>query len=78
MLGAVKNEFGKFGDVLDKVHKKLEEASHVVEQAQTRSRAVGRKLRDVQETTPADAQLLLEPAAGEDTNSVDETTENGA
>ena len=78
VLGAVKNEFGKFGDVLDKVHKKLEEASHVVEQAQTRSRAVGRKLRDVQETTPADAQLLLEPAAGEDTNSVDETTENGA
>ena len=59
VLGAVKTEFGKFGDVLDKVHKKLGEAQSVVEQAGTRRRAVDRKLRSVEALPEAAAQAML-------------------
>jgi len=59
VLGAVKTEFGKFGDVLDKVHKKLGEAQNVVEQAGTRRRAVDRKLRDVEALPEAASQTVL-------------------
>ena len=48
VLGNVKHEFGKFGDVLDKVQKKLGEAQGVVEAAGVRRRAVDRQLRDVE------------------------------
>ncbi len=51
VLGAVKTEFSKFGGVLEKVEKKLQEASNVVSDAQKRSRAVDRKLRGVEATT---------------------------
>lgn len=49
LLGAVKSEFGKFGEVLEKTQKKLQEASNVIEQAGVRSRAIERKLKDVQD-----------------------------
>ena len=49
VLGAVKAEFAKFGGVLEKVQKKLQEASNTVEQAATRSRVLQRKLKKVQE-----------------------------
>jgi DNA recombination protein RmuC len=65
VLGAVKTEFGKFGDVLDKVHKKLGEAQNVVEQAGTRRRAVDRKLRGVEALPDAAAGALL-AITGED------------
>ncbi|HTO37039.1 MAG TPA: DNA recombination protein RmuC [Brumimicrobium sp.] len=48
VLGAVKTEFGRFGDILDKTKKKLQEASNVIDQAGVRSRAIERKLKDVQ------------------------------
>lgn len=65
VLGAVKAEFGKFGGVLDKVSKKLDEASNVVRDAGTRRRAVDRSLRDVEAISPqAAATLLAEVAAG--------------
>lgn len=48
LLGAVKTEFGKFGDILDKTHKKLKEASNTVETAARKSRTIERKLKDVQ------------------------------
>lgn len=48
LLGAVKTEFGKFGGILDKTRKKLQEASNVIDQAGVRTRAIERKLRDVQ------------------------------
>ena len=41
-LGAVKTEFGKFGDVLDAVQKKLQEASNKIEQTGVRARAIQR------------------------------------
>jgi DNA recombination protein RmuC len=49
LLGAVKTEFGNFGDVLDKTKKKLEEASNSIDTASRRSRSIERRLRTVQE-----------------------------
>jgi DNA recombination protein RmuC len=59
VLSAVKTEFEKFGGILDKVHKKLEEAQKVVEDAGVRRRAVDRKLRDVEILPEAEASVLL-------------------
>jgi DNA recombination protein RmuC len=59
LLGAVKTEFGKFGDILDKTQKKLQEASNTIESAATRSRAIERKLRTVEELPAEDANKLL-------------------
>ncbi|MGB5745526.1 MAG: DNA recombination protein RmuC [Desulfobacterales bacterium] len=60
LLGVVKTEFGKFGDVLAKTKKKLKEASHTIGQAEVRTRAIERKLRDVEQVTLADAAGLIE------------------
>ena len=49
LLGMVKTEFGKFGDVLAKTKKKLQEAGHTIDKAEIRTRAIARKLRKVQE-----------------------------
>jgi DNA recombination protein RmuC len=48
VLSAVKTDFEKFGDSLAKVHRKLEEAQRIVEEAGVRRRAIERKLRDVE------------------------------
>ena len=64
VLSAVKNEFEKFGGVLDKVHKKLDEAQKVVEEAGVRRRAMDRKLRSVEVLPAAEAATLLELAPG--------------
>ena len=58
-LGAVKTEFGKFGDVLDGVKKKLVEASNKIDESSRRSRAMGRALRDVQALPAGDGPALL-------------------
>jgi len=59
VLGAIKTEWGKFGDVLQKVEKKLVEASKTLHEVGTRQRAIDRKLRDVQELPAGDAERLL-------------------
>ena len=59
LLGAVKTEFGKFGDLLDKTGKKLQEASNTIDSAARRSRAIERKLREVQELPAPDAAAML-------------------
>jgi len=59
LLGAVKTEFGNFGGILEKTQKKLQEASNVIDEAGRRSRAIERKLRNVQELPPEQADLLL-------------------
>lgn len=59
ILGAIKTEFGKFGGVIEKVQKKLQEASNTIEQAATRTRVMERKLRNVEELPTSDAQQLL-------------------
>lgn len=59
LLAAVKTEWTKYGDVLDAVQKKLHQASDTIEKAKQRSRAVGRKLKDVQQLPAAEANALL-------------------
>jgi len=60
LLAAVKNEFGAFGDILDKTQKKLQEASNVIDKAGERSRAIERRLKNVQELPKAAVPELLE------------------
>ena len=59
VLGAVKTEFGKFGDVLAKVKAQTEGVLNTLGQAETRSRAMGRVLRQVEALPDACAQALL-------------------
>ena len=59
VLGAVKTEFGKFGDVLAKTKKKLDEASSSIELAERRTRVMARELRAVEALPEARAQALL-------------------
>jgi len=61
VLGAVKTEFEKFGGVLEKVKKKLQEASNVVDGASVRSRAVQRSLRNVQALPAQDPAIAALP-----------------
>ncbi|MEO5565696.1 MAG: DNA recombination protein RmuC [Luteimonas sp.] len=58
-LGAVKTEFGKFGEVLDGVQKKLLEASNKIEQTGVRTRAIQRQLREVESLPGEEASNLL-------------------
>jgi DNA recombination protein RmuC len=58
VLGAVKTEFGKFGDVLAATRQTLERAAKNIEQAETRSRQMSRKLKSV-EALPSDAAQRL-------------------
>jgi len=44
LLGAIRTEFGKFGELLARTRKKLEEASNAIDRAATRSRQIERKL----------------------------------
>ena len=62
LLAAVKTEFGKYGAVLDKVQKKLQQASNTIDSAAVRSRAIERKLRDVQELPAMEAGEVLQLA----------------
>ena len=59
LLGAVKTEFSKFGDLLDKTHKKLLEASNTIEDAARRSRSIERRLRSIQQIPQDRASELL-------------------
>lgn len=63
LLGAVKTQFGQFGGLLEKVHKKLDQASSTIEDAARKSRTIERSLRTVQEL-PGDAAGDLLPLAG--------------
>jgi DNA recombination protein RmuC len=58
LLGAVKTEFGRFGDLLDRTQKKLQEASSTIENAAKKSRTIEKKLRDVQ-ALPAGEPVTL-------------------
>jgi len=77
ILGAVKTEFGHFGDVLEKTKKKLQEASNVIDKAGVRSRAIERKLKTVvelpQEKTVA---LLGESIQIEEDSIIEDKTNN--
>ena len=59
VLGAVKTEFQKFGDILAKTKKKLQEASNTIDTAETRTRAMERRLRGVEALPQTEARQLL-------------------
>ena len=67
-LGSVKIEFGKYAGVLAKVKKKLGEAQNTIDNAETRTRAIQRRLRDVEgaEDPELDVEFLAEEEALED------------
>jgi len=62
VLGAVKTEFGKFGEVLARTKKKLEEATNSIDQAEVRTRVMARQLKTV-EALPETRVAALLPAA---------------
>ncbi len=59
VLGAVKTEFGKFGDVLAKTKAQLETVTRSIEAAETRTRVMSRRLRDVEALPGEEASGLL-------------------
>lgn len=62
ILAAVKGDFGKFSELLDKTQKKLHEAGSTIEQASTKSRVIARRLDKVQDlpASPGVSGLLAE------------------
>jgi DNA recombination protein RmuC len=72
VLGAVKTEFGKFGDVLAKVKAQTETVLKTLDSAQTRSRAMGRALKTVEALPETQAQSLI--ALDRDFDSADGAT----
>jgi len=59
VLGAVKSQFGKFGDLLDATHKKLMESANKIESAATTSRQIERKLKNVEALPESDSTKLI-------------------
>jgi DNA recombination protein RmuC len=64
LLGSIKHEFSQFGTILDHTKKKLQEATNVIDKANTRTRVIQRKLKDVESletTVPYEIEDLDEP-----------------
>src|SRR2546429_313645 len=59
LLGAVKTDFGTFGDLLAKTKKQLDTVSNTLGDAEVRTRAIERKLRGVEALPEAEAAQLL-------------------
>jgi DNA recombination protein RmuC len=66
VLGAVKTEFGKFGDVLKRTRDKLNQAANTISEAETRTRQMGRALKSVEALPDPRAQQLLPGLAADD------------
>ena len=66
VLAAVKTEFGKFGEMLDKVKKKLDETGNTIEDAVHRTRQIEKKLRKVEVLPDDEATTLLVMSQTED------------
>ena len=66
LLAGVRTEFGKFGDALSSVKEKLDQAARKMEEVDVRSRAITRKLRDVEELPENPQPLFPELLSRED------------
>ncbi|MFH1995581.1 MAG: DNA recombination protein RmuC [Candidatus Omnitrophota bacterium] len=62
LLGAIKTEFSKFGDLLEKTRKQLTQAANTIDGASRKTRTIERKLRDVQELPSTETVKMLEDA----------------
>jgi DNA recombination protein RmuC len=65
LLGAVKNEFGKYGDLLARTKKQLETVTNTLGDAESKTRTIERKLRGVEQLGDAEARALLENVNGD-------------
>src|SRR5437660_93896 len=72
LLAAVKTEFGKFGESLLAVKEKIDQASRKMEDVDVRSRAITKKLRDVEELPSNPQPLLKDFLQTENANALDE------
>lgn len=79
VLGAVKTEFGKFGEVLAKVKSQTETVLKTLDSADTRSRAMQRALKTVQALPDGTSQVLLalDPESTEESVSVADAASSG-
>lgn len=59
VLGAVKTEFGRFGDILAKTKDKLDQVGKTLDEAGRKSSTIARKLRDVEALPESEADRLL-------------------
>jgi DNA recombination protein RmuC len=64
LLGAVKTEFGKFGTVLDRTRKQIDTVRNSIDSAGVRTRAIERKLRDMESLSAEDAERVLRDLPG--------------
>ena len=69
ILGAVKSQFGKFGDLLEATKKKLQESANNIDAAATTSRAIERKLKNVESLPSSESLKLLDGLDDQDFNS---------
>ncbi len=63
LLGAVKTEFGRFGEMLARTREQLERAASTIGRAESRSRVIGQRLREVESLPEDDARRVLGDAA---------------
>ena len=73
LLGAIKTEFSRFGDILVKTHKQLTAASNTIEGATRKTRTIERKLRDVQGLPAKESTKLLASADESDSGEPEES-----
>jgi DNA recombination protein RmuC len=78
LLGTVKNEFGKFGAVLDKTRKQLDAARNSIDSAGVRTRVIERKLRAVESVTDASVPPLLDTPLPDEPGDSDEHDDEDA
>ncbi|MEW6660751.1 MAG: DNA recombination protein RmuC [Thermodesulfobacteriota bacterium] len=79
VLAAIKTEFGKFGEVLDKVKRHLDLAGQTIEKTGVRSRAIERKLRSVEKLPEAEAlEILALPATNGEDDAEDQVVNEAA
>ncbi len=79
VLAAIKTEFGKFGEVLEKVKRHLSTASRTIEDTGRRSRAIEKKLRSVEKLPEPEAlEILALPATNEEDEGEDKGVEEAA
>jgi len=75
VLGAVKNEFGKFGVVLEKTRKQLDTVRKSIDGAEVRTRAIERKLRGVETLGGDESQRVLDLVPDEEPGEGDSESE---
>ena len=57
VLGSLKGEFGKFGDLLAKTKEHIQKAADTIEKAETRTRQISKKLKDVETLPDVDGRI---------------------